>query len=195
LLDEALRLLRGGGNSTDESGGEPGVALLYCGDTALAQKKFDPAARRYQEALEVRQAGNFIKWPIDARIGLAAVNYCTGNVSEASALYMLGLQRAQELGIALLAASALLGLAGLAAESGSPERGARLFGAAEGIVAAAGWPIFPRDQPVRERALAALTAALGPERLAAAREAGRALTLEAAMAVAQSVTEAGHASP
>ena len=91
--------------------------------------------------------------------------------------------------------SSLHGLAGVAAESGQPEAGARLLGAAEGIVASLGAPAYPRDQPVRERALAALTAALGTERLAAAREAGRALTLEAAIAEAQAVAEAVMSSP
>ena len=57
--------------------------------------------------------------------------------------------------------SSLHGLAGVAAESGQPEAGARLLGAAEGLAASLGAPAYPRDQPVRARALAALTAALG----------------------------------
>jgi hypothetical protein len=34
------------------------------------------------------------------------------------------------------------------------------LGAAEGIAASLGTPMFPRDRPVRDRGLAALTAAL-----------------------------------
>jgi hypothetical protein len=60
---------------------------------------------------------------------------------------------------------------------------------------ALGAPVFPRDFPVRARCLAALTKALGEERLAAAREAGRDLTLEAAIAEAQAVAQAVMASP
>ena len=85
--------------------------------------------------------------------------------------------------------ASLHGLAGVAAESGWPEAGARLLGAAEGLAFALGAPAYPRDQPVRARALAALTAALGEERLEAGREAGRALTLEAAIAEAEAVAE------
>jgi hypothetical protein len=91
--------------------------------------------------------------------------------------------------------SSLHGLAGVATEFGEPGAGARLLGAAEGILSALGAPIYPRDQPVRKRALAALTKALEPERLAAAREAGRALSLEEAIAEAQAVAESVMSSP
>jgi hypothetical protein len=92
-------------------------------------------------------------------------------------------------------ASALLGLAAVAAESGLPEEGARLLGSAEGIAALLSAPMFPRDQSVRDQCLAALTAALGPDRLVAARDAGRALSLEAAIVMAQSVAAAAMSSP
>jgi hypothetical protein len=124
---------------------------------------------------------------IDAQIGLAAINYCTGNTVRAAGLYMNNLHLAQDVGVKSLVASALLGLAGVAAELGRPEEGAHLLGAAEGSAASLGAPIFPRDRPVRDRALAALTAALGEPRLAAAREVGRALTVEEAIGMAQVV--------
>jgi len=87
-------------------------------------------------------------------------------------------------------ASALLGLAGVTAASGQPEPGASLLGAAEGVLAPLGAPILPRDQLVRERGLAAMTAELGEEHLAFALEAGRALTVEQAVARARAVGEA-----
>jgi hypothetical protein len=102
---------------------------------------------------------------------------------------MKGLNRARDSGITLLVASALLGLSGIATESGSPEQGAHLLGAAEAMTASFGAPIFPRDQPVRDRCLSALTAALGEERLAAAREVGRTLTVEQAIAQALDVAD------
>ncbi len=108
---------------------------------------------------------------------------------ESAGLYLDSLNRAQDLGISLLVASALLGLAGIAATSGRAEDGARLLGAADAIVSFLGAPIFPRDQPVRDRCLNALTAALGEERLAAAREPGRTLTVEQAIAQARAVAE------
>ena len=113
-----------------------------------------------------------------------------GDLARAAALYGDSLERARHLGSEVLVVSALLGLAGIAGESGRPEEGAHLLGAAEGILSSLGAPLYPRDQPVRARALAALTAALGHERLTAAQAAGRALTLEAAIAEAVNVVPA-----
>jgi hypothetical protein len=90
----------------------------------------------------------------------------------------------------LLVSSSLHGLAGLAAACGQLEAGARLLGAAEGLTASLGAPQYPRDQPVRVRVLAALTAALEEEQLAATRDAGRTLSLEAAIAEAEAVAAA-----
>jgi hypothetical protein len=100
------------------------------------------------------------------------------------------LNRAWDLGITMLVASSLLGLAGVATASGWPEESARLLGAAEGSAASLGAPLFPRDQPIRERVLTALRGNLGEERLAIEREAGRALTVEQAIAKAQDVADA-----
>ena len=164
------------------------VALLMLGDIGLAQEQFDRAARRYQERLALE--GLKGAWgPIDAQAGLAAVNFCTGNYVQSALLYRDSLGRAQDLSISLLVASTLLGLAGVAATSGRPEVGARLLGASERIVGLLSVPIFPRDQPVRDRCLSALSAALGEQRLAAAREAGRALTQEGAIAEAEAVAQ------
>ena len=165
------------------------VPFQLLGDTALAREQFDLAAARYEEAIEVTQTVGTVWSAIDAQIGLAAVNYCTGNAMRAAALYMTNLHRAQDVGVKSLVASALLGLAGVAAELGRPEEGAHFLGAAEGSAASLGAPIFPRDRPVRDRALAALSATLGEHRLATAREAGRALTVEEAIGEAKAVAE------
>jgi tetratricopeptide (TPR) repeat protein len=187
LLNEALRLLCKFDDRVPDA--EEAIALLALGDTAMAQGQFGRAAGRSEAALERHQAGGYLWGPIDARIGLAGANYCMGNTLEAASLYLKGLNRARDSGIILLAASALLGLAGIAAESGRAEQGARLLGAAEAMAASFGAPIFPRDQPIRDRCLSALKAALGEERLAAAREEGRGLTVEQAIAQAQVVTD------
>jgi predicted ATPase/transcriptional regulator with XRE-family HTH domain len=187
LLDEALHLLRGLEDSVLNANAEEGIALLALGDTAMAQGQFDHAARRYEDALKRLQAGGYLWGPIDAQIGLAAATYCAGNALEAASLYAKSFYRARDSGITLLVASALLGLAGIAAESGRAEQAVHLLGAAEAMAASFSAPIFPRDQPVRDRCLNALTAALGEERLVAAREAGRALTREGAIAEAEAV--------
>ena len=157
---------------------------------ALRSEQFDRAAKSLEASLEhFQQAGN--DWGIGAaHAALGSVSYCTGDNERAAARYAAGLEQARTLRYPLLMSSSLHGLAGLAAAYGQPEAGARLLGAAEGLTASLGAPQYPRDQPVRARALASLTAALGEEQLAAAREAGRALPLEAAIAEAWAVTAA-----
>jgi hypothetical protein len=156
------------------------------------QEQFDRAARRYEASLEhFQRAGS--DWGIgEVQAALGAVSYCTGDIASAAAHYLVSLGSA---GQPLLAVSSLNGLAGVAAASGLTEAGARLLGAAEGLASSLGTPMYPRDRPVIARALAALTAALGPERLAASREAGRALTLEVAIAEAQAVADKIKSSP
>jgi hypothetical protein len=65
--------------------------------------------------------------------------------------------------------------------------GARLLGAAEGLADAIDARIFPRDFPVRRRALAALTAALDESQLATELATGRSLTIEQALAAALAI--------
>ncbi len=168
---------------------DAGFALLILGSTALVQEQFGRAASQQEAALErFQRAGN--DWGIgEAHNSLGAVGYCTGDVEIAAAHYVENLDRARIIRHPLMVGSALYGLAGVAAAFSQPEAGARLLGAAEGIVSSLGAPMYPADRLVRERALAALTVTLGSEQFAAAREAGRLLTLEAALAEAAAVAE------
>jgi hypothetical protein len=190
LLDEAFRML--GERATHEQDVLP--FFFSRGDFALAQGQVDRAAHYYEVGLDhFREIGN--EWGVrDVQAGLAAVRYWTGDVAGAARLYWESLQRSQEMNYWSLVASSLLGLAAVALASGQPEDGARLLGAAEGNVAALGMPIFTRDLPLRERIQTLLIASLGPERLAAAWEAGQALSLEAAIDEARAVAAAVTAS-
>jgi len=173
---------------------DTGFALQTLGGTALVQEQFDRAASWIEASLErFQRAGN--DWGIsESQNALGAISYCAGDFVAATAHYVKSLGRARVLQQPLMVGSSLHGLAGVAAAYGQSQAGARLLGAAEGIAAAIGAPAYPRDQPVRERALAALTAALGEEPLAVAREAGRALTLETAITEAEAVAAAVMAS-
>jgi tetratricopeptide (TPR) repeat protein len=190
LLDEAYRHLHALADRVPDAVPMVGIALLFRGDTALVQRQFERAGRQYAEGSDLFRTIDDVWRLSDVQAGLGAVSYCTGDCTRAAVLYAENLERAQRVGYTIAVASSLLGLAGVVTEFGHPETGARLLGAAEGIAASLGSPIFPRDQPVRERALAVLAAALGEERLAAARGAGRTLTLEAAIAEAQAVPRA-----
>jgi tetratricopeptide (TPR) repeat protein len=195
LLNEGYGHLSQLADTVPAARADAGFALLTLGSIALAQEQFDQAERHQQGALALFQrAGN--DWGIgEAHNALGAVSYCTGNFMRAALLYGESLGQARHVGDPLLLESSLHGLAGVAAESGRPEEGARLLGAAERILLSLGAPAYPRDQSVWARTLIALTAALGPERLAAAREAGQSLTLEAVIVEAQAVAQAVMASP
>jgi predicted ATPase/class 3 adenylate cyclase len=187
LLKEGHARLSQLGDRVPSARADTGQALLLLGGVALVQAQVDRAAKSFEASFEhFQRAGN--DWGIgEAQAALGAVNYCTENYGRAAVLYSASLGHARALRHPLMVGSSLHGLAGVAAATGQPAAGARLLGAAEGILASLGAPIYPRDQPIRARALTALTAALGEERLAVAREAGRALTLEAAIAEAEAV--------
>jgi predicted ATPase/transcriptional regulator with XRE-family HTH domain len=187
LTGEAYARLNQLGEDVSAALADSGFALLILGGTALVQGQFDRAASWNEAALE-RFYGVSNDWGIgEAQNSLGVVGYCTGNHNQAAAHYMESLDRARVLRHPLMVGSSLYGLSGVAAAIGQPVAGARLLGAAEGIVSSLGTPMYPQDQLVRARAFTALSKALGEDRLAVAREAGRALTLEAAIAEAQAV--------
>jgi predicted ATPase/DNA-binding XRE family transcriptional regulator len=185
LLDEARRTL--GEAPFLILGGV--VPFLTLGDIALAQRQFSRAATQYEEAIErFRTSGS--EWGLrDMQAGLAATLYLTGDCAGAAVLYRESLQQSQALQFWPIVVSSLLGLAGIAADARQTDAGARLLGAAEGLAARLGTTLFTRDDPVYDRVLATLRPALGEERLAATREAGRVLTIEVAIAEAQAVAE------
>ena len=76
--------------------------------------------------------------------------------------------------------------AGLAARQGQPERGARLFGAAEALRTALGAPLPPAERAAYEHDVAADRTQLDAATFAAAWAEGRALPLEQAIADALS---------
>jgi predicted ATPase/transcriptional regulator with XRE-family HTH domain len=172
-----------------------GITLMILGDTALAQEQFDRAAAWYEEAIGKYQTINYAWGLSDARAGLGGARLCLGHLGEAAALYGDSLERARDRGFAMLVISSQLGLAAVSAAAGEPDTGVRLLGAAEGFASTLHSPIYPRDEPVRARALELLEAAFGNERFAAAREAGRTLSHEEAIAEAIEVARRVTRSP
>jgi hypothetical protein len=84
---------------------------------------------------------------------------------------------------------ALEGVAGVAGAQGQPARAARLFGATDALRGALGIPVRPADRRRYDRDVSAVRAALGDETFAAAWAAGRALSLEQAIAEATDLTK------
>ncbi|MCC2629000.1 MAG: hypothetical protein K0S14_2650, partial [Thermomicrobiales bacterium] len=113
-----------------------------------------------------------------------------GDLPGAAALYVESLQQSQALQFWAIVVSSLLGLAGVAVAAGQPEVGARLLGATEGFSARLGGTLFIRDDPVHDRVLTTLRQALSEDRLALVGKAGQALSIESAIAEAETVAEA-----
>ena len=193
LLDDARRMLGGQAESAPGVGSiltlGGVVPFLTLGDLALAQGQVELAETQYAEAIELfREAGSELGWR-DMQAGLAAVRYLTGDLPGAAALCAESLQRSHELQFWAIVVSSMLGLAGVAVDAGQPEVGTRLLGATEGFATSLGSPMFTRDHHVHDRVLAMSRLALGEERFFALREAGRGLSIEAAIAEAQAVAE------
>jgi hypothetical protein len=158
------------------------------------QEHFAQALPYYQQIIDLNQSAGYGWILCDAQSGLAGVHYCLGDMRQAVMLYAESLHRAHTQHITTQLVSAMLGLAAVAASAGHPEVGARLLGTAEGLAVSIDALIFPRDFPVRRRALAALAKALGENQREIARETGRALAIEQAVVEAQRVAEAVAAS-
>jgi predicted ATPase len=181
-IAEALRLLDG---IPDPVRATP--ALLIAGDTAMVQEHFAQALPHYQRIIDLNQTAGFGWILCDAESGLAGVYYCLGDVQQAVALYAASLRRAYAQHITAQFVSALVGVAAIAASTGHLEVGAQLLGAAEGLADSIDARMFPRDFPMRQRALSALTNALEENRLTRELAAGRSLAMDQALATAESI--------
>jgi predicted ATPase/DNA-binding XRE family transcriptional regulator len=168
-------------------GDKRGIALSLnnLGEAAHAQ---GDAARARQHSLDSLALFTEIgdKW------GMALALSNLGNVArdrreyaEAEAHYQQSLALYAEAHNALGVAECLEGLVLLAHAQGRHERAAQLWGAAEARRAAAAAPLPPSDQAVYAATIRSVRAALTAEAFAAAEAAGRALSIEAAVALAR----------
>jgi hypothetical protein len=114
-------------------------------------------------------------------LNVGGVAQAQGESEPARCAYQEGLALSQELKNRRGMAYCMESLAEVAVAEGQPERGARLMGAAEGVLEAIGatWP--PSYVAGRERALGAIRTALGDETADAALAKGRAMSLEEAI--------------
>jgi hypothetical protein len=105
-------------------------------------------------------------------------------LAQAEALGREGLAQSEEIGDLRFCAAGLELLASTVGVAGQGERAARLLGAAAALRETLGAPQPPQEQAEVEQAVAATRAALGEDAWAAAFAAGRALSLEQALAEA-----------
>jgi tetratricopeptide (TPR) repeat protein len=178
LLEESLAIRR-------EIGDQWGIALslYYLGMVAYSQGDYAVARTRLQECLALCLAtGNSHTVHVLGLLG--HVERDAGDYARASAFYRESLLLRRERGDMVTTAQSLEDLAALAGRQGQYERAVQLLGAAEALAAPTGHTLPIAVAEEYERTVAAARAALSEEAFSAAWEAGRALTLEQAVAYA-----------
>jgi predicted ATPase/DNA-binding SARP family transcriptional activator/DNA-binding CsgD family transcriptional regulator len=187
LLEEATDLHRGTGDSWGIS-----TALAHLGMVELNRGEHAHALRHLEEARTISEKiSNGVAGHM-AAYNLALLAEAGGDHERAVELHIEGLGFATEVGDMANAAYCLEGLAGVAGARDEPERGARLFGAAEALLETVGGAryVHAQDRVSYEHAVEVLRSELGEEAFGAAWAEGRAMTLEQAIEHALS-TEAG----
>ena len=167
--------------------GDPSAAATVLNNLGVnADDRGDYARARalYEEALaQQREAGDI--QAIAIYLGnLGEVARDQGDHAAAAVYYREGLTIWAALKDRWNTTSTLDGVAMLALDRGQPERAARLFGAAVALRETVGAPLAANERADQERYVALVRVALGDEPFMVAWEAGRALTLEGAIAEA-----------
>ena len=184
LLEEALVLMR---RAEDKLGGA--IILNVLGENARSSGDFARAAGRYEESLALsRELGNAF-WRAVAGMNLAIARLRLGEPGRSTSLMAEALAAAYAIGNKRNVPPALIGFAALAVLGGKPEAAAALLGAAEKLLAEQGTVLVYADRSEHEATARAVRAALDGPAYEAALAAGRALTLDAAVAKALALAE------
>ena len=164
-----------------------GLVAFGAGDTSLAVARLD------EEIVRFRETGARLSLAVAlGNLGLALS--ALGDTRRATDVHHEGLTLNRQIGVVEGVIFNIAGLAVIAERSGAAEQAVRLFAAVETLEEMSGAALSPRRtlpaRPVFERSLAAARARLGEIAFAAAWDAGRALTIEAAVAEALAVAPA-----
>jgi tetratricopeptide (TPR) repeat protein len=161
-----------------------GYALWNLGKIAYAQGDYAQAMSLLEESLALFQHIGHHHGTAQALFELGRVTRAQGNNALAQRIFEERLIDAEQGDLHNVAYPDLFeGLAGVAAQR-QPARAARLFGAAEALRETIGAPLPPINRADYERDVAAARAQLHEDAFAAAWAAGRAMTLEQAIAEA-----------
>ncbi len=190
LFEEGLALRRDLGDARGLA-----ASLNNLGEVARVQGDYGRATALFAESLAIfRGLGE--KYALaDVLVGLGMALLAQGEYAQALPVYVESLGLFQAVGSAWGVAYGLEGVAGVVCARGEPERAARLCGAAAALRDAIGAPLPPEDRADYERIVAAARAALGDDAFAAAWAAGRALSLDQAIAEAAPAPSDATAAP
>lgn len=162
-------------------------ALHYSGEVARFRREDEEARIFYEESLMLYRTLGHRGAAAIVLHNLGYVAQHQGNMRQAMACFAEALAEHIILRDQQNIGHCLRGIAGTAALLGQPEQTARLFGAADAHFERIGTAIWPVDKADSERNLEAARATLGEETFAAAFAAGRALSLQDAIAEARGV--------
>jgi predicted ATPase/DNA-binding SARP family transcriptional activator len=153
---------------------ELGIIAFHEGDDARASTLLEQSLvyfRRSGEAIEVAAA---LHW-------LALLALRSGDIMRATDLAAESLTWSRAVGSRAIISHGLEAMAAVEGASGQPEHAARLLGAAAAVRDAIGHPVEPARQPEYDALAAMVRTALGEKAASEAWEAGRAMTIEAAV--------------
>jgi predicted ATPase/transcriptional regulator with XRE-family HTH domain len=160
-------------------------ALNRLGDLARYQGDYDRAGMLYRESLALYRSMNDMDEIPSLLHNLGYVAQHHGDNSQALALFKEGLAIQVKLGNQAGIAECLVGIAGVFVALGHAEEGARLFGAAELLFETLELVLWPANRIEYDRNLALLQEAIDETILASAWQAGRAMSIEQTVALAE----------
>ncbi|HEY8477124.1 MAG TPA: tetratricopeptide repeat protein, partial [Chloroflexota bacterium] len=180
LIEEGLALRRATGQQWFIA-----ISLASLGDVARYEGNADEAKTLYQESLDLFQRVGVkldIAWSL---YGLGCAAKMQGDLALAQTLFERSLALEREVGNSTHIPRCLIGLAGVAVDRATKQRGqgpalhaARLLGAAEASLVAQGLVLAPPDSVEHRRVVAAARDALGEEAYRGAHEEGRCAPLD-----------------
>lgn len=168
------------------------LASSHLGTIHRSQRNFTAAAAMFREALAIAQRQGDRLSSYVTLYNLALVAQGQGAWEEAAQQFGEALRLSLAVGDRASLAYCMEGLGIGAGVQGAPEQAAHLLGAADGLLAAVGAAIYNYYKPDRElfaRVIADVRSTLGEQAFDAAFAAGRALSLDDAIAEALAVAE------
>jgi len=154
-----------------------GSVAFLLGDDAVARSLYEDSLVLFKDEGD--------KWGITVLlINLGSVAYLQGEYAAARSSCAEGLVTSKEIGSKFGIAVSMAVLGGIAAATGQPQRGARLLGAADVLLQEIGCVLEAENRRPYQAAVASARAQLGEAEFEKARQHGRSLLMEQAIAYA-----------
>jgi hypothetical protein len=165
-------------------------ALYGLGGVAWLQGNVSRAAELLAESLALQRAGDAKVDPAWTLVRAGQVAQLQGRIDQAIAFVQEGVQRHSAMGNPRGTAEGLVVLGRIALAQQRAARAVQLFGAADKLLTATGWHMYPKDRRDYDRDIIIGRELLGEERFRTAWSAGQAMTLEQAVDYALSHMDA-----